>query len=159
MNESSRISRWSEVGIYKRIKIKKSRLPFHHRIFFIKGQGHFDGCGRKTLKQLFWTENRARRLNCFVFRIKTRFYGLLTSKWLQMTSKDLWWLPETSEVFFQEHGHVAYQMKAFHQENSLKVKKWHLEVIRGQLEVEILQKWPTAKYITVHFCGRVCLAL
>ena len=122
--------------------------------------------GEKLWSNCFGTKNRARRLIFFClkatevyFRIKTIVYGLLTSKWLQMTSKDLWWLPETSEVFFQEHGHVAYQMKAFHQENSLKVKKWHLEVIRGQLEVEILQKWPTAKYITVHFCGRVCLAL
>ena len=45
------------------------------------------------------------------FRIKTRVYGLLTSKWFQMTSKDLWWLTETSETFFKEHGYGAYQLE------------------------------------------------
>ena len=51
------------------------------------------------------------------FRIKAR---LKTSKRLKMTSKDIGRLPET--FFFQEHGHVAYQLKIGHHGNSLKMR-------------------------------------
>ena len=57
-----------------------------------------------------------------------------------MTSKEPWLIQETFDFFFKEHGHIAYQMEAFHQENSLIMKKIHLEVIRGQLKVKKSKK-------------------
>ena len=62
-------------------------------------------------------------------------------------------------IFFREHGHLAYQTKALSSRKFIKNEKLtfggYLKSRRGQQA----QKWPTAKYTTVDFLCRVCLAL
>ena len=108
------------------------QMPFKH-----KGQGHFYVCVR-LWSIGFGNKNRARRLFFFCLKCGGVYFGIKTLiKDVKIPNDFKWHLKTWSDfqklLHYKNMGMLHIKRKlGNHQGNSLIMRKWDLEVIRGQ---------------------------